>query len=178
MIDKIGDFFDDPNNHPDDTLLFYYSGHGVPGVDDTYLASSDIDPDKPYKRGFPFEDLSKMMERERCTATRVVVILDCCYSGAAKLSSKYMRTSKRDLTKSKIIGRRCERSRSINKHGVFYQIVKKFNGVAGLKRIRVLLCLVCCFKRATSHICHFLCHVASHCDVCHILCTRGHHIKV
>jgi len=96
MIDKIGDFFDDINNHPDDTLLFYYSGHGVPGVDDTYLASSEIDPDKPYKRGFPFEDLSKMMEKERCTATRVVVILDCCYSGATKLSSKYMRTSKGD----------------------------------------------------------------------------------
>jgi hypothetical protein len=46
-------FFDDVGNNPDDTLLFYYSGHGVPDVDgDIYLASSDTDPDKPYRRGF------------------------------------------------------------------------------------------------------------------------------
>ena len=119
-----------------------------------------------------------MMERERCIATRVVVILDCCYSGAAKLSSKYMRTSKRDLTKSKIIGRRCERSSLINKHGAFYQIVKNLIVFLVWSESEFYFVLFVCFKRATSHICHFLCHVASHCDVCHILCTRGHHIKV
>jgi Caspase domain len=52
----IYDFFDDVNNNPDDILLFYYSGHGVPDVDgDTYLASSDLDPDKPYRKGFSFD---------------------------------------------------------------------------------------------------------------------------
>jgi uncharacterized caspase-like protein len=46
--DAIYDFFDDIRNIPDDPLLFYYSGHGVPDVDgDMYLASSDTDPDKP-----------------------------------------------------------------------------------------------------------------------------------
>src|SRR4051812_14502016 len=41
--EKIFDFFYDSNNKPDDTLLFYYSGHGI--VDnngDMYIASSDI----------------------------------------------------------------------------------------------------------------------------------------
>jgi hypothetical protein len=83
--DAIYDFFDDVKNSPDDTLLFYYSGHGVPDVDgDMYLASSDTDPDKPYRRGFSLEDLTKMIQNS--ISTRVVVILDCCYSGSAKLS--------------------------------------------------------------------------------------------
>ena len=94
--DAIYDFFSD-KNQADVTLLFYYSGHGVSDFDgNTYLASSDIDPDEPGRRGFSFEILSKRMEREKCIATKVVVILDCCYSGAAKLSSKGVRTTKGD----------------------------------------------------------------------------------
>ena len=83
--DAIYDFFDDRTNNLDDTLVFYYSGHGVPDVEgEMYLASSDTDPDKPYRRGFSFEELRKRMENT--IATRVVVILDCCYSGSAKIS--------------------------------------------------------------------------------------------
>ena len=73
------------HNNADDTLLFYYSDHGVSDVDgDIYLASSDTDPDKPYRRGFSFEELRKMIQKS--ISTRVVVILDCCYSGSAKVS--------------------------------------------------------------------------------------------
>ena len=83
--DTIYDFFDDKRDNPDDTLLFYYSGHGVPGDDgNIYLASSDTDPDKPYRRGFSFEELR--MRMQNTIPTRVVVILDCCYSGSAKIS--------------------------------------------------------------------------------------------
>ncbi|MFZ0512960.1 MAG: tetratricopeptide repeat protein, partial [Candidatus Nitrosopolaris sp.] len=85
MVEKaIRDFFGDIRNNPDDILLFYYSGHGVPDVDgDVYIASSDTDPEEPYRRGFPIEKLTKMMQRS--ISTRVVVILDCCYSGSAKI---------------------------------------------------------------------------------------------
>ncbi len=83
--DAIYDFFSDSKSNLDDTLLFYYSGHGVPDVDgDIYLASSDIDPNEPYRKGFSFEKLTKMIQRTM--STKVVVILDCCYSGSAKLS--------------------------------------------------------------------------------------------
>jgi uncharacterized caspase-like protein len=48
LRDVIYDFFDDRTNNPDDTLLFYYSGHGLPGLHgdegDMYLASFDTDP--------------------------------------------------------------------------------------------------------------------------------------
>jgi hypothetical protein len=47
LRDAIYDFFDDRTNNPNDTLLFYYSGHGVPGLpgDDTlhHLTQTHID---------------------------------------------------------------------------------------------------------------------------------------
>jgi len=85
MRDTIYDFFDNTNTKADDTLLFYYSGHGVPDTDgDVYLATSEIDPDSPYRRGFSFNELTKMMNNS--SSTKVVAILDCCYSGAAKIA--------------------------------------------------------------------------------------------
>jgi caspase domain-containing protein len=57
----------------------------VPDEDgDMYLASSDTDPDKPYRRGFSFEELTKMIQKS--ISDKIVVILDCCYSGSAKIS--------------------------------------------------------------------------------------------
>ena len=83
--DAIYDFFSDETINSQDTILFYYSGHGIPDADgDVYLASSEINPKKPYKNGFSFGELTKMMNRSN--STRVVTILDCCYSGAAKVS--------------------------------------------------------------------------------------------
>jgi uncharacterized caspase-like protein len=85
MRDGIINFFTDSTIKPTDTLLFYYSGHGVPDVDgDVYFATSEIDHYLPYKRGFSFNELAKMIQRT--ISTRVVVILDCCYSGSATLS--------------------------------------------------------------------------------------------
>ena len=85
MREAIIDFFTDVNNKAEDTLLFYYSGHGIPDIDgDIYLASSEIDPDAPYRRGFSFNELTKMIQRS--VSIRIVTVLDCCYSGAAKLS--------------------------------------------------------------------------------------------
>jgi hypothetical protein len=85
MREAIIDFFTDINNKAEDTLLFYYSGHGIPDVDgDIYLASSEIDPNAPFRRGFSFNDLTKMIQRS--VSIRIVTVLDCCYSGAAKLS--------------------------------------------------------------------------------------------
>jgi tetratricopeptide (TPR) repeat protein/streptogramin lyase len=83
--DAIFDFFDNTHTRADDTLIFYYSGHGVPDTDgDVYLATSEVDPDAPYRRGFSFNELTRMMNKS--VSTRIVSVLDCCYSGAAKIS--------------------------------------------------------------------------------------------
>ncbi len=85
MRDSIYDFFTDKNIKPDDMLVFYYSGHGVPDEDgDVYFSTSEIDPDVPNRRGFGFGELTKMMQK--CISTKIVCILDCCYSGSAKIS--------------------------------------------------------------------------------------------
>ena len=53
MRDAIYDFFDNANTKAEDTLVFYYSGHGIPASDgDMCFASSEISPDDPYRRGF------------------------------------------------------------------------------------------------------------------------------
>lgn len=83
MRDAIFDFFNDHATRANDVVLFYYSGHGVPDRNTVYLASSDTDPNFPTKRGFAYDDLTKMMNS--CTSTKVVTILDSCYSGSASL---------------------------------------------------------------------------------------------
>ena len=85
MREAIYDFFDNSCTLGNQTLLFYFSGHGIPAPDgDMCLASSEINPDDPYRRGFSSYELTRLMQGS--ASLRVVTILDCCYSGAAKLS--------------------------------------------------------------------------------------------
>jgi len=80
----IYDFFVDKDNKPDDTLVFYYSGHGVPDkFGTTFLAPSDMDADHPFITGFSFDDLTNSMLA--CNSLRVVTILDSCFSGSLKI---------------------------------------------------------------------------------------------
>ncbi len=83
MQDCIYEFFKD-DIKSDDTLLFYFSGHGVPSTSDFFLASSNIDQTKPKMRGFSFNDLTD--EIHECNAKRVVIILDSCFAGSLKTS--------------------------------------------------------------------------------------------
>jgi hypothetical protein len=52
LRDAIADFF--LNASPQDTLVFYYSGHGILNKDgEAFLALSEIDPKFPEMRGMP-----------------------------------------------------------------------------------------------------------------------------
>jgi tetratricopeptide (TPR) repeat protein len=85
LKEAIYNFFTNEENKPDDTLVFYYSGHGVPDkFGATFLAPSDIHSDHPFMTGFSFLDLTNSMLA--CNSLRVVTILDCCYSGSLELS--------------------------------------------------------------------------------------------
>jgi hypothetical protein len=85
MRDAIYDFFNNANTKAEDTLVFYYSGHGIPASDgDMCFASSEINPDDPFRRGFSSYELTRLIQNS--VSIRIVTILDCCYSGAAKIS--------------------------------------------------------------------------------------------
>ena len=67
MHDEIINFFTNSKIKPTDTLLFYYSGHAVPDTD------GDV----------PFTELARMVRKS--ASSRIVIILDCCYSGSSTL---------------------------------------------------------------------------------------------
>jgi len=84
LKNTIYDFFTNEENQPDDTLIFYYSGHGVPDKWGTnYLAPSNIDSDRPFLTGFSFDNLTNAMLESNSLS--VVTILDSCYSGSLKI---------------------------------------------------------------------------------------------
>lgn len=76
--DKLSDLMDD--RHPNDMVLFYYSGHGI--VDrrnSLYLATGESQAEKPRARSLSSSEVREMMEHSR--AGKLVVVLDCCHSG-------------------------------------------------------------------------------------------------
>lgn len=87
MRDEIINFFRDRALRPDDTLFFYFSGHGYldKNTNQTYLATSEIDPELPESRGIPFEELTTHLKLSN--SERIVAVLDCCYSGGLEIGN-------------------------------------------------------------------------------------------
>jgi Caspase domain len=67
---------------PRDVLLFYYSGHGRRSSNELMLCCRDTVTLRPIATALMSDALNKMIERS--SARVVIVILDCCYSGAFK----------------------------------------------------------------------------------------------
>ncbi|MFE4828534.1 caspase domain-containing protein [Streptomyces sp. NPDC056672] len=64
----------------DDVLLLYYTGHGIKEGDELFLAGSDTDLDALADTALSATVLKNLLGA--CRARRIVLILDCCYSGA------------------------------------------------------------------------------------------------
>jgi len=72
---------------PDDLVLAYFSGHGVRDADGhLYLAVSDSQLDLLSATAIPASFVTEQMDRSR--SHRIVLILDCCHSGAFASGSK------------------------------------------------------------------------------------------
>src|SRR5690242_11690564 len=66
----------------EDTLLFYFSGHGVVDEDDDlYLVVGETRADDPYMTAFPIKALARYVKKSQ--SRRKLVLLDCCFSGEA-----------------------------------------------------------------------------------------------
>lgn len=91
MRRAISNFFTDKTTSPEDTLLFYFSGHGVPEINGNhYLATSDIDRNAPYEEGYSFRDLTEMMPRS--ISKRIVATVErlVCQTFKAWVMKKQM----------------------------------------------------------------------------------------
>ncbi len=101
MTKAIKKFFRGDDVNSNDTLLLYYSGHGVPhGRNDYYFVTSETRADKPDLEGYSYDDLSKISRNSN--STKIVKIIDCCYSGALDVPSKGDEKSKALIGKRKI----------------------------------------------------------------------------
>ena len=70
---------------PGQTLLFYFSGHGIQRRDEIYLAMPEVNTKDPMVEGFALTRLTELMNSSR--SMQIVSIIDACYSGAAALST-------------------------------------------------------------------------------------------
>jgi len=78
---------------PCELALFYFSGHGlIYGGDDSYFAPWDFSKDEPFICGASIPEFKRVFSRS--TASSVIVILDCCYSGVATQGDKAIPNSK------------------------------------------------------------------------------------
>ncbi|MEH1892919.1 MAG: caspase family protein [Nostoc sp.] len=83
LREAIANLFNPPDPNPSpETALFFFSGHGwcktVAGKEEIFLATSDVLPEADIY-GIPLSWLGEQLQRSQ--AKRVVVWLDCCYSG-------------------------------------------------------------------------------------------------
>jgi len=75
---------------PQDTVIIYFAGHGVPEPDSTspdedglekYLVPYDAQPDDLYTTAMPMREIEVIFQR--LAAERVIFLADTCFSGAA-----------------------------------------------------------------------------------------------
>jgi hypothetical protein len=81
--ESIKNFFQ--NAEAGQSLVFYFSGHGITNRGQVYLATPEVDPQSPMFIGLNLLDLAVLINSS--TSTRIVCIIDACYSGAANLSN-------------------------------------------------------------------------------------------
>jgi hypothetical protein len=74
----------------DDRVLFYFAGHGIAADGEEgpagYIVPVDADP-ADVKTFIPMEDLHRRLDALPCR--HLLLILDCCFSGAFEWSTKY-----------------------------------------------------------------------------------------
>lgn len=77
------------NAKKDDQVLIYYSGHGKPSYKfDLCLLFKETDPDSLLATSLKFDYINECKDQSACN--RVVVILDCCYSGTAGTKGDFL----------------------------------------------------------------------------------------
>ena len=83
---RLARFFSD--RRPDDLLLIHFSCHGIKDASgELYMAATDTETDLLSATGIPSRWLSEHIGT--CRSKRIVVLLDCCFSGSFPFGTHY-----------------------------------------------------------------------------------------
>lgn len=82
LCDAIEEFFQSAGN--DDTLLFYYSGHGITRYQQLFLCAANTIIGKPHTTAVAESTINSIAANSYARAK--IIILDCCHSGMLKSS--------------------------------------------------------------------------------------------
>ncbi|HEY1517527.1 MAG TPA: caspase family protein [Solirubrobacteraceae bacterium] len=83
---RLARFFSD--RRPDDLLLIHFSCHGIKDASgELYMAAADTETDLLSATGIPSRWLSEQIGK--CRSKRIVVLLDCCFSGSFPFGTHY-----------------------------------------------------------------------------------------
>ena len=83
---RLARFFSD--RRPDDLLLLHFSCHGIKDASgELYMAAADTETDLLSATGIPSRWLSEQIGK--CRSKRIVVLLDCCFSGSFPFGTHY-----------------------------------------------------------------------------------------
>lgn len=120
------------NAKKDDEILIYFSGHGKPSYKfDLCLLFKDTDPESLLATSLKFDYINECKDQSACN--RVVVVLDCCYSGTAgmkgdflqEMLSSYSGSGTVLLTSTGETGSNIAKENKELKHGVFTHYLLK-----------------------------------------------------
>jgi hypothetical protein len=82
ILEAVEEFFE--SAEPDDTLLFYYSGHGLSRDQELYLCAQNTDPSRLRSTAVSGRGLKDIVGSSSCLAQAKILVLDCCYSALFK----------------------------------------------------------------------------------------------
>lgn len=82
ILEAAEEFFN--SAEPDDTLLFYYSGHGLSRDQELYLCAQNTDPARLRSTAVSGSVLREIVGSSSSLAQAKILVLDCCYSSLFK----------------------------------------------------------------------------------------------
>ena len=82
ILEAVEEFFE--SAEPDDTLLFYYSGHGRSRDQELYLCAQNTDPSRLRSTAVSGRSLKDIVGSSSSLAQAKILVFDCCYSALFK----------------------------------------------------------------------------------------------
>jgi hypothetical protein len=82
ILEAVEEFFE--SAEPDDTLLFYYSGHGRSRDQELYLCAQNTDPSRLRSTAISGRVLRDIVGSSSSLAQAKILVFDCCYSALFK----------------------------------------------------------------------------------------------